>query len=440
MRLDGVQPFSLTIPGLAGAAVSRVAWLAIERHLIRERRWLRDRVARFLSWLESDAGRRAAPQRQQREFALLRLQFNTTLDQLDIFADALTQRSEHGTGVWMAGLDAVAADALTIPEPPFETSPVITYLDRGHGAAIRRARTRLPGGSLNPVALIRVPRERMVGSGIASSLVHEVGHQAAALLGLVESLRAVLRRRVAESNQDRPAWLLWERWVSEIIADFWSVAKLGVTATLGLIGVVSLPRAFVFRVAIDDPHPFPWFRVRLSCAFGGVLFPDPQWRRLERLWNSFYPLAEISSPKRQLLALLEQTMPAFVQLLMDHRPRALTGRVLPEVLPVAERQPGRLRRLFTAWQQRPILMCTSAPTLVLAVLGQGRLDGRLTPRHESATLTELLTQWAVRQAIPQTGTELECSRRIRLPRSLGLPGPMASKPMTGILQTTGATV
>ncbi len=48
------------------------------------------------------------------------------------------------------------------------------------GAAIRRARTRLPGGGDNPVAIIRVPRERMVGSGIASSLVHEVGHQAAA--------------------------------------------------------------------------------------------------------------------------------------------------------------------------------------------------------------------------------------------------------------------
>ena len=37
--------------------------------------------------------------------------------------------------------------------------------------------------------MIRIPRERMIGYGIASSLVHEVGHQGAALLGLVESLR-----------------------------------------------------------------------------------------------------------------------------------------------------------------------------------------------------------------------------------------------------------
>jgi hypothetical protein len=38
-----------------------------------------------------------------------------------------------------------------------------------------------------------VPRERMVGSGVASSLVHEVGHQAAALLDLTNSLRPSLR-------------------------------------------------------------------------------------------------------------------------------------------------------------------------------------------------------------------------------------------------------
>ena len=70
---------------------------------------------------------------------------------------------------------------------------LICYLDRSHGAAIRRARTRLPGGGDNPVAIIRMPRERMIGSGIASSLVHEVGHQAAALLDLVESIRPLLR-------------------------------------------------------------------------------------------------------------------------------------------------------------------------------------------------------------------------------------------------------
>ena len=88
----------------------------------------------------------------------------------------------------------------------YEPPPVICYLDRGHGAAIRRARTRLPGGGENPVAIIRVPRERMVGSGIASSLVHEVGHQASALLDLVNSLRPVLIGCNSKAGGEQVAW------------------------------------------------------------------------------------------------------------------------------------------------------------------------------------------------------------------------------------------
>ena len=53
------------------------------------------------------------------------------------------------------------------------------------------------------MAIVKVPRERMVGSGIASSLMHEVGHQAAALLGLVESLRPILRKKRNVMRQPR---------------------------------------------------------------------------------------------------------------------------------------------------------------------------------------------------------------------------------------------
>src|SRR5437763_182627 len=85
--------------------------------------------------------------------------------------------------------------------------------------------------------------------GVASCLVHEVGHQAAALLGLVESLRLELQRMQRERPAaERPAWTLWERWTSEIVADFWAIGKVGIASTLGLIGVVSLPRWFVFRM------------------------------------------------------------------------------------------------------------------------------------------------------------------------------------------------
>ena len=87
---------------------------------------------------------------------------------------------------------------------------------------------------------------------------------------------------------------MWERWISEIVADFWSVARVGIASTHGLIGVVSLPRPFVFRLNVDDPHPMPWIRVKLSAAIGEALYPHPQWRRLSALWESFYPPAGLA--------------------------------------------------------------------------------------------------------------------------------------------------
>ena len=67
----------------------------------------------------------------------------------------------------------------------------------------------------------------MVGSGIASSLVHEVGHQASALLDLVESLRPALQGLQQNGGREQIAWGLWERWLSEILADLWSVPGWG---------------------------------------------------------------------------------------------------------------------------------------------------------------------------------------------------------------------
>src|SRR4029450_12110660 len=127
-----------------------------------------------------------------------------------------------------------------------------------------------------------------IGSGIASSLIHEVGHQAAALLGLVESLRTAIRRKRREATRDAEAWRYWDRWISEIVADCWSVARVGVGSTMGLMGVVSLPRVFVFRITVTDPHPAPWIRVKVSAAIGQALYPQPAWGKLAHLWGCYY--------------------------------------------------------------------------------------------------------------------------------------------------------
>jgi hypothetical protein len=413
-RLVRVKPFALQMPMVAAAAVSPAAQAAIESFLAKGRRELRAKVHQFLKWLYSPEGRRAPPHDAQRRFTFLRLRFNAVLSQLDIFADVLNQRSEHENGVWLAGLDVVAADALALPGNYYEAPPVICYLDRGVGAAIRRARTRLPGGEKNPVAIIRVPRERMVGSGIASSLVHEVGHQASALLGLVNSLRPLLRERHEDGGEEAVAWRLWERWISEILADFWSVAKVGIASTLGLIGVVSLPRPFVFRMNLDDPHPIPWIRVKLSSAIGGALYPHPQWGRLAGLWESFYPLNGLDEERRNLIAVLEETMPDFVNLLIHHQPKTLRGDSLLAAMAVEERQPARLAAYRQAWRDSPTDMRAAPPSLVFAVIGQAKADGEMNPEDESRTVSNTLNYWALNRTLTTSAlcaTQLKARQR-----------------------------
>ncbi|HEX6041285.1 hypothetical protein [Longimicrobium sp.] len=401
-RLARVRPFALHEPMVPAAAASTAAQSAIEHYLADGRRELRGRVQRFIAWIRGP-GRSRTAEEAQRRFTFLRLRFNVVLSHFDVFADVLTQRSESETGVWLAGLDVVATDALRLPGDYFDAPPVICYLDRGHGAAIRRARTRLPGGGESPVAIVRVPRERMVGSGIASSLVHEVGHQGAALLDLVNVLRPVLRARAEQAGHLADAWRLWERWISEIVADFWSVGRVGVASTAGLMGVVSLPRAFVFRVNVDDPHPMPWMRVRLSCAMGQALYPDPQWDRLARTWERYYPAqGDLAPEPARLIPLLLESMPAFVRLLAAFRPPLMRGDALGEGMRPEERRPERLRALWRAWQGSFLRLRSGAPSLVFAVLGQARADGTLSPEQESRLLGDLLKFWALRDTLETT--------------------------------------
>src|SRR5262249_57368101 len=109
-----------------------------ERYLARGRRELRIRVNAYLRWLATPGARHLSPTALQQRFTFLRLRFNAVLTQFDIFADVLSQRSQLDNGLALSGLDVVAADALALPAAYDDPPPVICYLDRGHGAAIRR--------------------------------------------------------------------------------------------------------------------------------------------------------------------------------------------------------------------------------------------------------------------------------------------------------------
>jgi hypothetical protein len=414
-RLARVKPFALQETMLPAAALSTAAQTAIELYLAIGRRRLRQEIDEFIDWAEGPEGTAASPESIQRRYATLRLKFNVVLSQFDLFSEALSQRSERDHGLWLAGLDIAAADGLALPSIGFSGPPVVCYLSRGLGGAIRRARTRLPGGGANPVALVMIPRERMIGAGLASSLYHEVGHQSAALLGLVDSTRQALRARPQRGSHATLVARLFHSWMSEVVADLWAIARVGIVSTLGLISTVTLPRRFVFRFNPDDPHPTPWLRVLLSSAIGQALYPHPQWRELADSWRAYYPprSRDLDPELARVLDLVGRELPAFVEWLLAHRAPELRGATLGEALHVPEHDPRRLSDYLQRWRREPILFRRAAPSRVFAVFGQARFDGRITPEEEDRILGDLLAFWALRGTID--GATLRTALQQRLP-------------------------
>jgi hypothetical protein len=163
-RLARVKPFALQESMLPAANLLPGSQLAIEKVLMAGRKHLRKLVWGFLHWLHSQAAQlercragttkvhnfRAAFQCRGYSFRYVRQRHYAT------------QRERHRP--WLSGLDVVSAAALQLKEDYYKAPPVICYLDRGVGAAIRRARTRMPGGGDNPVAIVRPKRNKWADS------------------------------------------------------------------------------------------------------------------------------------------------------------------------------------------------------------------------------------------------------------------------------------
>lgn len=394
-RLQLIRPIAMQETMVPAAMPRGSSLTRIDAHLLRGRQRLLRGAQHFRRWLSSSRALRSRPESVYRRYVFLRLQMSAALTQFDLFADAITQRSEADTGILLRGMEVLADDALRIEHTPYEVPALICYLDRGIGAAIRRARTRLPGGGENPVAIIRVPRERMVGLGIASSLVHEVGHQGAALLDLVPLLQRAMEPYLGPAGALNP-WVSWHRWISEIVADLWSVARVGLASSLGLINVVSLPRPFVFRPNRDDPHPTPWLRVLLSVEMGRQLYPHDEWRRLRQTWLQLYPVQGRGdvAQARELLAQAAH-VGRFVHWLLGQRVPCAGQRSLRELLFDPGVAPENLHERLEQWQREVTTVDGLRPCQVFALAGYARLVRGRASEPESRDIHRLLRRWAL---------------------------------------------
>jgi hypothetical protein len=87
----------------------------MERFLFAGRRYMYRIITSYMASLRKSDNASTAPSELQRRFVYVRLRFNALLSDFDTFADVMTQRSESPFGVWLAGLDVAASNALRCP-------------------------------------------------------------------------------------------------------------------------------------------------------------------------------------------------------------------------------------------------------------------------------------------------------------------------------------
>lgn len=395
-RLALVPRFSATIPMVAEAAPSTRALQLADSLVSRSKRALHRDVTNFTLRVSRRSGTRCDVPEAQRVYQILRNRFDALQTTVDIFADALTQRAEVGVGPILRGLDVLAQDGLRTHPQLYETPPVVCYLDRGIGGAIRRVFTNLPGGGSNGVALVRIPRERLCGNGLAS-LLHEVGHQGSALLDLPRAYTRVLLSAVRRGQLASDVGRYWITKISEVLADAWACAKLGAAGTLGLFAVLGRTPRFTFHDEPTDPHPMPWIRGCFSVAFGAAAMPHSLWAELGEMWRTLYPVSRAGDRARTLLGRIVPSIDTVARFMAEARLPELGGRSLPELLGADGVASAAMSFMFTArlghlgWLASSVPPCTA-----LAIVGIGRYRESMTPMDENVMISRLAREWAKR--------------------------------------------
>lgn len=393
-RLALVPRFAATIPMVHESAPSDRAVRLADAIVDRSKRVLHHDVRQLARSLPRRAPTRHELARVQARYQALRSRFDALQTTVDIFADALTQRAEHKIGPLLRGLDVLSRDGLVTEPSLFVPPPLVCYLDQGIGGAIRRVFTNLPGAGPNGVALVRIPRERLCGNGYAS-LLHEVGHQGAALLDLVNAYRRWLAGEVARGALDRLAGSYWITKISEVVADVWACAKLGATGTLGLFGVLGRTGRFTFSDNPNGPHPMPWLRARISVAFGAAAMPHPLWDELQGLWMTLYPLEGAPPAARHLLEAVAPSIERVGRGLALARLPELGGQNLRDALSSEQVSPGNLLpELDALLRMARSETSTLRPCVELAAIGLARHRRLLTPTEENSVIARATRRWA----------------------------------------------
>jgi hypothetical protein len=291
---------------------------------------------------------------------------------------ALNSRTTANVSALLRACDILCKKSMeTILTPLGKPVPsVLTYIDKGMGAAILKAGLRLWDGSISPVAAIKVTLHNLFRP---TSIIHEAGHQVAQILNWNNELSEALLNGL--NNHPRPVRAVFAGWASEIAADTFAFAHAGYAAVAALHDVISGSPASVFAYVMGDPHPISYVRVLLGIQMCRQYYGSGPWDELEASFKRCYNIKEVPFPSVGLVNLCLPALPDVVSICLKKRYPGFSHRSLDQLVPPENTSPLSLQKLeylagpslFTshAWIWKECLRLLALNGLRIATLPDG---------------------------------------------------------------------
>lgn len=311
---------------------------------------------------------------------------------LDFYSDAINTRTSAVVGAHLRACDSLGhrSMAVVLDQLGRRVPIVLTYLDKGIGASILKAGLRLWDGTESPVAAVKITRHNLLRP---TSLIHEMGHQVAHLLGWNDELAAALSHLLARSPGDLAD--IWASWASEIAADAHAFVHTGYAAVAALHDVLAGEPSRVFQHLPGDPHPIGYLRVLLGVEMCRRFYGPGPWDDLAAAWISQSPGPSVPGKTGQLIQKSLPLLPQVVEITLATPMKAFAGRSLcslvspdrvkPSSLDAVERELGAALYTSSHWVWTECLRILALTGLKLAI------------RPENATETLLQQEnWMLR--------------------------------------------
>lgn len=289
------------------------------------------------------------------------LKIETTIH---FYTDAINTRTNSQTALILKGCDVLCNECLHLFLTPLNKllPAVISYLDKGAGAAIMKAGLRLWDGSLSPAALIKITFHNLRQP---TALLHECGHQIAHVLHWNKELSKTLFTNL--EYKDKAVAKAFSNWSSEIAADAIALVTTGFAAVAALHDVVDGEGGMVFHYDANDPHPISYLRVLLNCAFCNCLFGKGSWDDMTLQWKQNHPLTDCDEGTRKLIIKATTYLPLIAEVILKQPQIAFGNKAISSLINISKVAPITLGKLNDAYVQNPnyVQNCTALQMVAL---------------------------------------------------------------------------